>query len=141
MTNFKSLLFAAAICVFSGASARAGIVSLNFDLSTMTALPGQTVTVRGTIENLADSIVDLNSCSLTLPGQITADNCAIFLSLTGAPLFLNIGESVTVDLFTFTPDQNFTDPFGPQPAGSFAILGTPEISGYDPDTQNLLVDA
>ena len=28
-----------------------------------------------------------------------------------------------------------------QPAGSFTILGTPEVSGYDGATQNDLVDA
>ncbi len=141
MTILRNLLFTAALCILSGASARAAILSLDFDLSTLTALPGQTVTARGTLTNLSASVVDLNGCSLTLPGQFTTDSCGIFLSLTGAPLFLGIGDSATVDLFTFTPDLNFTGPFGPQPPGSFTVLGTIETSGYDPDTLNDLLDA
>ncbi len=107
MTTLRNLLFTATLCVFSGASARAGILSLDFDLNTLTALPGQTVTARGTVTNLTASTVDINSCSVTLPGEFTTDSCGIFLSLTGAPLFLGIGESATVDLFTFTADPNF----------------------------------
>jgi len=141
MTMLRNLLFTATLCILSGASARAGILSLDFDLNTLTARPGQTVTARGTVTNLSAAVVDINGCSLTLPGQFTTDSCNVFLSLTGAPLFLGIGESATVDLFTFTPDLNFTGPYGPQPAGSFTVLGTPETSGYDPDTLNDLVDA
>ena len=138
MTLFRNLLFTAAICA---ASASAGVLSLDFDFSTLTAMPGQTVTARGTLTNGTNQVVDLNSCSLTLPGQFSTDSCAVFLSATGAPLFLGVGESATFDLFMFTPNVNFSGPFGRQPAGAFDILGTAEISGYDPDTQNLLVSA
>jgi hypothetical protein len=140
MRTPKILPLAAAICALSGA-AQAASLTVNFDFNRLFALPGQTVTARATITNIDTAIVDINGCSLTLPGAFTTDDCAIFLSGTGAPLFLNIGESATVDLFTFTPDLNFPGPAGPQPAGNFTILGTLEVSGYDGETQNLLADA
>ena len=141
MTTLKNLICAAAICVLAGASAHADILSLDFELNTLTATPGQTVTVRGTVTNLAPSSVDLNSCSVTLPGQFTTDDCGAFFSGTGAPFFLGVGESATFDLFTFTPALNFSGSPGLQPPGSFSVLGTVEVAGYDPDTQNVLVDA
>ncbi len=140
MRTFSNLLFAAAVWTLTAVSAQADILTLQFDPTTLSARPGETVTVRGTITNIDSSIVDLNGCSITLPGAFTTDDCAAFLSATGAPLFLDIGDSATVDLFTFTPDANFS-PLGLQPPGSFTILGTPEVSGYDPNTQNILVDA
>ena len=140
MRTFSNLLFAAAVWALTTVSAQADILTLQFDSTTLSARPGETVTVRGTITNIDSAIVDLNSCSITLPGAFTTDDCAAFLSATGAPLFLDIGASATVDLFTFTPDANFF-PLGLQPPGSFTILGTPEVSGYDGDAQNVLVSA
>jgi hypothetical protein len=141
MRTLKAILLASAAFVLSGATAQAGSLSLDFDFSTLIARPGQTVTARGTITNIDSSIVDLNGCSLTLPGAYTTDDCAVFLSGTGAPLFLNPGDFATVDLFVFTPADPFPSYGGLQPAGSFTILGTLEVSGYDPNTQNDLLDA
>jgi hypothetical protein len=142
MNTFKNLLLATAVSALACVSCHAGSLTLVFDFSTLEAMPGQTVTARGTITNIDTAIVDINSCSLTLPGAFSTDSCSIFLSTTGAPLFLNIGGSATVDLFTFTPDANFPPPLGLQSSeGTFTILGTPEVNGYDGDTQNDLVDA
>jgi len=134
MRNWKTLLLAVAV---SGL-AHAGSITLDFDFTTLVAVPGQTVTARGTITNIDTAVVDLNACSLTLPGSFTTDSCAIFLSGTGAPLFLNSGDSATVDLFVYTPDINI--PRGLQAPGVFTILGTPEVSGYDGSAQNDLLD-
>jgi hypothetical protein len=141
MSAFKNFLLATAVWTAAGVSADAGSLTLDFDFTTLIAAPGQTVTARGTITNIDTAVVDLNSCSLTLPGAFTTDSCAIFLSGTGAPLFLNPTESATVDLFVFSPDINFAPPWEFQPAGAFSILGTTEVAGYDGDTQNLLLTA
>src|SRR6185437_895765 len=140
MRTLQTLVLAGASIALSGVSAHAGILTLDFDPTTTVAVPGQTVTVRGTITNTGSGIVDLNGCNVNLSAGLTAD-CSIILSGTGAPFFLTSGDSATADLFQFTPDTPFLGAYGLQPPGTFTITGTEEVSGYDGDTQNDLLDA
>jgi len=140
MRTLQTLVLAGAAIALSGVSAHAGILTVDFDPTTTVAVPGQTVTVRGTITNIGSGVVDLNGCNVNLSAGLTAD-CSIFLSGTGAPLFLTSGDSATADLFQFTPDNPFLGAIGRQPPGTFTITGTEEVSGYDGDTQNDLLDA
>jgi hypothetical protein len=69
-----------------------------FDHSILSAAPGQTVTFRGTITNLENAIVDLNSCDVNLTGPFTTDSCIDFLLF--APLFLGpLETSAPFDMF------------------------------------------
>ena len=136
MTNLRNLLLTvAALAVLPGATARADSLSITFDHSILSAAPGQTVTFRGTITNLENAIVDLNSCDVNLTGPFTTDSCVDFLLF--APLFLGPHEtSAPFDMFTVTVDQPFTGPFGLQFPGIFTVLGGP-----DGDAQNVLAQA
>lgn len=143
MINLRNfLLTAAVLSILPGATARASSLSVIFDPLTLVALPGDSVIVRGTVTNLEPVAVDLNGCSVFLPGQFTTDSCLIFYDLSvGAPLSLAVGESQTFDLFTYTVNVPYTDPFGLQPPGAtFTIQGALEPP-YDGTTLNNLVEA
>ena len=140
MTNLRKLLLTvAALAILPGAT-HAASVSITFDFPILSAQPGETVTFRGTITNLESVNVDLNSCGLTLGGQFTTDNCALFFA---GPLFLLPNEtSDPFDMFTVTVNLPYTDPFGLQPPGTFTVLGGLEINSvYDGNTQNILGEA
>jgi hypothetical protein len=136
MTNLRKLfLTVAAIGFLHGATARADTLAINFIPSTLTAAPGQTVTFSGTVTNLANATIDLNSCDLNLPGQFTTDSCVDFLFF--APLSLGpLETSAPFDMFTVTVNQPFTGPLGLQPPGTFTVLG-----GLDTDSQDVLGQA
>ena len=136
MTNLRNLLLTvAALAILPGTAARADSLAINFTPSILSASPGQTVTFSGTITNLENAIVDLNSCDVNLAGPFTTDSCVAFL--LSAPLFLDpLETSAPFDMFTVTVDQPFTGPFGLQPPGIFTVLGGP-----DGDAQNILGQA
>jgi hypothetical protein len=136
MTNLRNLLLTiAALAALPGTTARADSISISFDHSILSAVPGQTVTFRGTVTNLENSIVDLNSCDVNLGGPFTTDSCVAFLLF--APLFLNpLETSAPFDMFTVTVDQPFTGSFGLPSPGIFTVLGGP-----DGDAQNVLAQA
>jgi hypothetical protein len=136
MTNLRNfLLTIAALAILPGAAARADSIAINFMPSTLSAMPGQTVTFSGTITNLENATVDLNSCDVNLPGQFTTDSCVAFL--LSAPLFLGpLETSAPFDMFTVTVNQPFIGPIGLQPPGIFTVLGGP-----DGDAQNVLGQA
>jgi PEP-CTERM motif len=130
MTN----LHFAILALVAGATAQAASISVSYDFPTLTARPGQTVTFRGTVTNLEAVVVDLNGCSVNMPGAFTTDNCGLFF--TNAPLSLNPHEtSFEFDMFTVTPNQPYSGPFGLQPAGIFTVIGALEgPGGTSPDT-------
>jgi hypothetical protein len=136
MTNLRNfLLTIAALAILPGAAARADSIAINFMPSTLSAMPGQTVTFSGTITNLANATVDLNSCDVNLAGPFTTDSCVNFLFF--APLFLSPFEtSAPFDMFTVTVGQPFTGSSGLQYPGIFTVLGGP-----DGDAQNVLAQA
>jgi hypothetical protein len=149
MTNLRNLLLTSvALAILPGTAARAGSLSVTLDEITLSASPGQTVIVSGTVANLENVTVDLNACAVNLPGQFTNDSCAIFFDLSlGAPLSLNafgsFGDSAHFDIFTYTVNDPYTGSFGLQPPGAIVtILGGLEgIDGYDPSVLNSLVEA
>jgi plastocyanin len=136
MTNFRNLLLTfAALAILPCAAARADTLAINFMPSTLSAAPGQTVTFSGTITNLENATVDLNSCDVNLSGPFTTDSCVDFLRF--APLFLGpLETSAPFDMFTATADQPFTGSFGLQYPGIFTVLGGP-----DSDAQEVLARA
>jgi hypothetical protein len=140
MTNLRNLLLTVtAIAILPGCVARAGILSLTFDSTPIIAGPGDTINFSGTATNLANVVVDLNSCSIFLPGQFTTDNCAIFFGPTGAPLTLSAagdsGDSAHFEMFVVNVNSPFAPPFGLQPPGTFTIIGALEDpAGILPDT-------
>jgi hypothetical protein len=140
MTTLRNLLLAvAAIALMPSAIARAGTLSLVFDSTPIIAAPGDTITFSGTATNLANLVVDLNSCAVFLPGQFTTDNCAMFFGPTGAPLTLSAagdpGDSAHFDMFVVNVNSPFAAPFGLQPPGTFTIIGALEDpAGILPDT-------
>jgi hypothetical protein len=136
MTNLRNLLLIiAALTVLPATPARADSLSIAFDHSILSAAPGQTVTFRGTITNLGNAIVDLNSCDVNLAGPFTTDSCVDFLLF--APLFLGpLETSAPFDMFSVTVDQRFTGPFGLQSPGIFTVFGGP-----NGDAMNVLVQA
>ena len=90
MTNLRNLfLTVAALAILPGAAARADSIAINFMPSILSAAPGQTVTFSGTITNLENATVDLNSCDVNLAGPFTTDSCVDFPALcatfSGAP--------------------------------------------------------
>ena len=135
MTNLpKLLLTIAVLAILPGAIARADSLSITFDPSILSALPGQTITFSGTITNPAASVVFLNGCDVNLPGQFTSDFCALFL--TDAPLSLDPLETSPVfDMFTVTVSDPYTGLPGLQ-SGTFTVFG-----GSDGDAQDLLGQA
>jgi len=141
MTNLRTLLLTiAALAILPGATARAANIAITFDSPVLFAMPGETVTFRGTITNLESVAVDLNVCAVAIGGQFTTDNCALFFAQ--APFFLNPNEtSAAFDMFTVTPDLLYTGTFGLQAPGSVTVRGGVETSGYDGSTQNLLAQA
>jgi hypothetical protein len=136
MTNLRTLLLTlTALAIFPGAIARADSLAITFDHSILSAAPGETVTFSGTVTNLENAIVDLNSCGVNLTGPFTSDFCSLFLS--NAPFFLNPHEtSGPFDMFAVTVDLPFTGPFGVQSPGIFTVLGGP-----DGDAQEVLARA
>ena len=136
MTNLRTLLLTlAALAILPGAIARADSLAITFDHSILSAAPGQTVTFSGTITNLENATVNLNSCDVNLTGPFTTDSCLDFLLF--APLFLGPLETTApFDMFTVTADQPFTGSFGLQYPGIFTVLG-----GADGDAQDVLAQA
>jgi len=136
MTNLRKLfLTVAAFAILPGATARADSIAINLMPSILSAAPGQTVTFSGTITNLANATVDLNSCDVNLAGPFTTDSCVDFLFF--APLFLGpLETSAPFDMFTVTVDQPFTGSSGLPYPGNFTVLGGP-----DGDAQNVLGQA
>lgn len=141
MTTYRRfLLTLSALGILTSAPVRAGSLSLVYDASTLVGGPGQTITVRGTVTNLEAVAVDLNGCVLNL-NTFTNDGCAIFFSLTGAPLSLGIGESATFDFFQLTIDSPYLGANGLQPVGStYTIQGATEPDPGGPSL-NTLVEA
>jgi hypothetical protein len=136
MTNLRNLLLTlAALAILPGTPARADSIAINFIPSIRSVAPGQTVTFSGTITNLVNATVNLNSCDVNLAGPFTTDSCVDFLLF--APLFLGpLETSAPFDMFTVTADQPFPGPFGLQPPGIFTVLG-----GLDADAQDILGQA
>jgi hypothetical protein len=133
MTNLRNLLLTiAALSILPGAIARADTLSITFDPSILSAQPGQTITFSGSITNLENVAVFLNSCDVNIPGQFTSD-CSLFF---GGPASLDPFETSAVfDLFTVTVDDPYTGAAGLQP-GIFTVVG-----GVDGDAQDNLVEA
>jgi len=107
---------------------------ISLDAQTQPIYPGSTVTFTGKVTNLDDMIVDLNSISVTISGDIATDPTDFFYGpLTVDPL------ATTSDyaMFTAVVDFPYSDAYG-DVLGVFSILGAAEISGYDPTTQSYL---
>ena len=72
MTNLPEnlLLTIAALAILPGTAAWADRLAINLIPSTLSAMPGQTITFSGTITNLVNATVDLNSCDVNLAGTV-----------------------------------------------------------------------
>jgi hypothetical protein len=113
-------------------------ISLVLDSTQLTAGPGQQVTFTGTIFNNDTATVDLNSISISLPGEFTADPTPF---LFGPLTVAGSGTTGDYSLFNVTVNDPYTDPGGIY-SGVVTILGGVEgPSGYDPTTQNFLGSA
>jgi hypothetical protein len=142
MTNTRNLLLTiGTLVILTGSTAQGANVSVSFDFQRLTASPGQTVTFSGTITNLESAIVDMNGCTITLPGQFVFDCVGPFFA--NAPLTVDANQtSLPFDMFTVTVGVPYTDPFGLRPPGTFTVLGGVEgPGGYDGSTQNILGEA
>ena len=140
MKTSRNLLLLTAMLVLIGAApAWADIpdIVIALDSSTLSGLPGDTLTFSGTVRNLDSTIVDLNVCQVNLSGQFVTDCVLSFI--TSAPYRLDPGAtSFDFAMFTISVNLPYTDLPGLQ-SGSFDVLGGAEgDNGYDSSTQNLL---
>jgi hypothetical protein len=139
MTHLKKLFLVAVAAALPCASVHAASLSLVFDTPSVTAVAGQTIVFTGTVTNLEDFVVDLNTCAVNLPG-ISNYNCDIFFDpILGAPLTLNpnstAGDSAHFSLMTVIIDDPYTGPYGVPFAGAYTITGGIEFpEGTSPDT-------
>ncbi len=134
----KILVSAAALAVLPGITAHGANITIAFVPSVLNAVPGQTITFRGTITNLETVNVDLNGCDITLPGQFTTNCSGSFLTFSPLSLLPN-QTSLVFDMFTVTVNTPYTGLLGLQPAGLLTVKGGLEIGGvYDSNTQNVL---
>ena len=113
----------------------ASALTLNLDSSTLTALPGGSVTFSGTISSDFPATVDLNSISVNLVGDFTVDTTPFFLG----PLTVAAnGSTVNFALFTVTVADPFALPYGVY-SGTISLLGGVEVGDvYDPNVLDLL---
>ena len=91
--------------VLSAAGARADIVDMVFDAATLTGSPGDTLAFFGTLTNVTDSPVYLNSDNFNLSGLPFSAVTDFFH--TNAPLFLDSSGSPAdtsgdIELFDIT---------------------------------------
>ena len=123
MTNLRNFIFTlAVVAVMSGATAHAVSISVALDFATLTAAPGQTVVFQGTLTNPGAVTVDLNSCGVNPPANLSSD-CGAGLFFDNAPLSLDpVQVSGPYPLFSVTVDPNYSGPFG-LVQGFFDVFG------------------
>jgi hypothetical protein len=135
--KLQRLFLPAVMALFLAAAPAWADIVITLDSSTLSGLPGDTLTFTGTVQNLDSAIVDLNDCQVNLSGQFVTDCVSSFL--TFAPYTLDpLATSFDFAMFTISVNLPYTDLPGLQ-SGSFDVLGGTEgVGGYDPSTQNLL---
>lgn len=117
------------------AAASAASLTVTLDNVSFSALPGSVVTVTGTIASDYGATVDLNSINISLGGDFTVDSSSFF----AGPLTVSAnGSTLNYTLFTLTPNDPFTFPYGLY-TGTISILGGVEVGNvYDPNVYDLL---
>ena len=124
-----------ALLVFAAAQqAWADDITLNLTAQTQSVYEGGTAVFSGYVSNNDNGIVDLNSISITFPGEGVTNPLDFFY---GPPAVEPLGTTQLFDLFTITIAYPYTDMFG-LISGSITLVGGLETNGYDPTTQNVL---
>ena len=116
-------------------AASAASLTVTLDTVSFSTLPGSVVSVTGSITNGYGETVDLNSINISLGGDFTVDSSPFF----AGPLTVSAnGSTLNYTLFTFTPNDPFTFPYGIY-TGTISILGGVEVGNvYDPNGYDLL---
>jgi hypothetical protein len=129
----KNIILILAIILLAASTARADVISISLDSSTLSGAPGSVLEFFGTLTNTTDAVVYLNADNInsSLPDPSVIDSSPFF---NNAPFFLDApGTTGDIGLFNVTILNSFAPG---NYDGTFMVVG-----GAGADSQDILGSA